>query len=204
MSLPAAELPGNEKPPADGPEGVGEAEVDLSTLLDLQIERTTKDRRRANKIILGFCGALLGMALGWYAASDGNRLKVAALIQDIRASGRDAQLIKSPLSMAGAYDQALEKIGTHSTDIDNASISMGVDPRKVREDGMEAEMKEMMGGKGQTVGERNRLLQRTAGVVTGSDAKVRQLKAASQAAHPTVEVQQMDKPAVPHAPAAKP
>lgn len=200
MSLPAADPSGAEKPTGDEPAEAGEAEVDLSTLLDLQIERTAKDSHRANKVILGFCGFLLCLALGWYAASAGNRRKVAALMEDVRASRRDAQLMKSPLSMAGAYDQALEKIGTHSTDIDNASISMGVDPKKVHEDGMEEEMKAMMDGKGQTVGERNRLLQRTAGVMVGSDAKARQLKEASQAAHPTVEI----KPAVPHAPAAKP
>jgi hypothetical protein len=204
MSLPTANPSGDEKPPGDGSAEAREVEVDLSTLLDLQIERTAKDSRQANKIILGFCGFLICLALGWYAASDGNRRKVAALIEDVRASGKDAQLMKSPLSMADAYDRALEKIGTHSTDIDNASISMGVDPKKVHEDGMEDEMKAMMDGKGQTVGERNRLLQRTAGVMVDSDAKARRLKEASQAAHPTEEIKPEAKPGVPEAPVAKP
>lgn len=204
MPLPTANPPGDGKPPDDGSAEAREAEVDLSTLLELQIERTAKDSRQANKIILGFCGLLICLALGWYAASDGNRRKVAALIEDVRASGKDAQLMKSPLSMAGVYDQALEEIGTHSTDIDNASISMGVDPKKVREDGMEEEMKAMMDGKGQTVGKRNRLLQRTAGVMVGSDAKARQLKDASQAAHPTVEIKPAAKSGLPEAPVAKP
>ena len=68
---------------------------------------------------------------------------------------------------------------------------------------MENEMKTMMGGKGVTVGERNRLLQRTAGVVMGSDAKVKRLKESSHAALPQVEVSHVDKPAVPDAAAIK-
>jgi hypothetical protein len=69
---------------------------------------------------------------------------------------------------------------------------------------MEDEMKAMMDGKGQTVGERNRLLQRTAGVMVDSDAKARRLKEASQAAHPTEEIKPEAKPGVPEAPVAKP
>lgn len=200
MSLPA-ENPHDD----DGPGSVRatEAEVDLSTLLDLQDERTAKDSKQANKIILGFCGFLVCLALGWYAAAESNRRKVAGLIENLRASGKDAQMMQSPSSMASEYDLALEKLGTHSTEIDNASISLGVDPKKVHEDGMENEMKTMMGGKGVTVGERNRLLQRTAGVVMGSDAKVKRLKESSHAALPQVEASHVDKPAVPDAAAIK-
>jgi hypothetical protein len=185
-------------------EAAREAEVDLSTLLDLQIERTTKASRQANHLILKFCGFLICLAVGWYAASDGNRRKVAALIEDVRASGRDAQLMKSPLSMAGAYDQALQKIGTHSTDIDHASVSLGVDPQKVHEDGMDEEMRAMMDGKGQTVGERDRLFQRTAGVIAGHDVKSLQLKQTSQAAPPPLENKATAKAKVPEVPVAKP
>jgi hypothetical protein len=190
MSLPTTNPAGDEMPPG---EAAREAEVDLSTLLDLQIERTTKASRQANHLILKFCGFLICLAVGWYAASDGNRRKVAALIEDVRASGRDAQLMKSPLSMAGAYDQALQKIGTHSTDIDHASVSLGVDPQKVHED-----------GKGQTVGERDRLFQRTAGVIAGHDVKSLQLKQTSQAAPPPLENKATAKAKVPEVPVAKP
>lgn len=173
--------------------------MDLSTLLDLQDERTAKDSKQANKIILGFCGFVICLGLGWYAAADANRRKVAHLIENIRSSGKDAEMMASPSSMASEYDLALQKLGTHSTEIDSASISLGVDPTKVPEDGMENEMKTMMGGKGVTVGERNRLLQRTVGVMAGSDAKVHQLKESSQVVPPKVETRHVDKPAAPGA-----
>jgi hypothetical protein len=65
--------------------------------------------------------------------------------------------------MASHYDKALEMIGNRSKDIEKATISLGIDPRSVTEDGMEREMKEMMGGRGKTVVERDRLLQQKLG-----------------------------------------
>ena len=128
MSLPVENPHDDERPICDGPGSVlaTEAEVDLSTLLDLQDERTEKNSKQANKIILGFCGFLVCLALGWYAAAESNRRKVAGLIENLRASGKDAQMMQSPSSMASEYDLALEKLGTHSTEIDNASISLVV------------------------------------------------------------------------------
>ena len=101
---------------------------------------------------------MIGSASAWFSSSEDNRRIVADLITDIKASGKDLDLIRSVTVMASQYDKALEMIGNRSKDIEKATISLGIDPRSVTEDGMEREMKEMMGG-GKTVGERDRLLQ---------------------------------------------
>lgn len=149
-------------------------EEDLSQLLDEQVARLVKKRRQANWVIFAFFGLMMGSASAWYASSEGNRRMVADLIMDIKASGKDFKLIGSATGMASQYDKALEKIGTRSQDVDQATTSLGIDPTKVTEDGMETEMKDMMGGKGKTSGERNRLLQQKLGGFAKAQVKEEQ------------------------------
>ena len=201
MSFPAGRARGDEplaiddtlvQPACDSAET---EEVDLSTLLDLQDERHLTESRQSTRLILRFCGFLLIVAGVWYAVSASNRRKVDGLIQDVKDSRRDLQQISSPEGMTGAYDQVLEKLGTRATDIDTATQSLGVDPASVPEDGMDAEMKTMMGGEGRTAGERQRVVE---GVAHAVGMKVPTAHAAGAvSAKPVV-------PALPQAPSPSP
>jgi hypothetical protein len=136
---------------------------DIYQLLDEQVARLAKKGRQGNWLTVSFFGLMIGSASAWFSSSEDNRRIVADLITDIKASGKDLDLIRSVTVMASQYDKALEMIGNRSKDIEKATISLGIDPRSVTEDGMEREMKEMMGGRGKTVGERDRLLQQKLG-----------------------------------------
>lgn len=154
-----------EKPPVTShcaPEDL--VEVDLSSLLDLQDERQLHEGKRTNKVILVGFGCALASVLVWYAASEGNRRKVDGLIQNVKESRQESQETGGP-DPKNFFDQALEKLGTRSTDIDAATRTLHVDPSTVKEDGMDAEMKGMMGGQGHTVGERKRMVEGLAGAV---------------------------------------
>jgi hypothetical protein len=146
------------KPPVVAPEPI-QLEEDLSSLLDEQSARLAVRRRRANWVILAFFGLIAASASAWYVCSENNQKIVADLIMDFKSSGKDFKMIAGASGMADQYDEALQEIGTRSSDIDAATKALGVDPTTVAEDGMEADMKEMMGGEGVTVGERNNMLQ---------------------------------------------
>lgn len=133
-------------------------ETDLSSLLDLQLQRQATESKHTSRVILFGFALLMASGLVWYVASETNRLKVDGLIQNVKESRKDLDQISNPPAILGAYDEAMEKLGTRSTDIDTATRSMGVDPKTVKEDGMDQEMKGMMGGHGRTVGERDRTL----------------------------------------------
>lgn len=163
---------------ADAPQ-IGE---DLESLLDEQALRLKKRRRRANWVILAFFGLMMGSASAWYAKSGVNRQKVADLILDFQSSGKDFKMIGNAVGMADQYDKALDEIGTRSTDIDKATASLGVDPSTVDEDGMDAEMKEMMGGKGQTVNDRNKLIKGKLGAFADAQVRIQKRKDAEAAA----------------------
>ena len=156
-------------------------ETDLSSLLDLQDQRQADESKRASRTMIGAFGFLLAFGLVWYAVAETNRRKVDGLIQNVIESRRDLDQMSNPSEVTAAYDEVLAKLGNRSTDIDTATRSMGVDPSTVKEDGMDPEMKTMMGGEGRTVGERKReveSLARAAGieVETKSPAKVADLK----------------------------
>ena len=140
------------------------AETDLSSLLDLQDQRHESESKSANRVILRVFGGVVASILLWYAVSPTNRRKVDGLIQNVKESRQDLDEVSSPQKMVSAYDEALAKLGSRSTDIDAATRSLGVDPTTVKEDGMDAEMKGMMGGQGRTVGERKRAVEALAGL----------------------------------------
>ena len=134
-------------------------ETDLSSLLDMQDQRQEHASKRTSRVILAAFGFLLALGLVWYAAAETNRRKVGGLIQNVKESRRDLDQMSNPSGVTAAYDEVLAKLGTRSTDIDTATRSMGVDPSTVKEDGMDPEMKGMMGGEGRTPGERKRLVE---------------------------------------------
>lgn len=133
-------------------------EVDLSTLLDLQDRREESQAKHSNQLILKSCAGLLILLLVWYAASASNRKIVDGLIQNLRESTHGRDTYEGPETFAKRYDQIMDQLGSHSVDIDHATQSLGVDPTTVEEDGMDTEMKSMMGGEGRTSGERKRMV----------------------------------------------
>lgn len=165
MLLPAddvqddAEMPDISLAVDSGCESEDLAETDLSSLLDLQDQRHESESKLANRVILRVLGFMVASVLIWYVVSPTNRRKVDGLIQNVKESRHDLNEVSSPQKMVSAYDEALAKLGSRSTDIDAATRSLGVDPTTVKEDGMDAEMKGMMGGQGRTVGERKRAVE---------------------------------------------
>lgn len=143
-------------------------EVDLSSLLDKQIERDQGDSQRANKLILKICAAVVLLLVIVFAVSAKSRREVGELIQNVRESRDDLDLEKTQTEFSKAYDDVMTKLGSRSGDIDRATRSLGVDPSTVKEDGMDPEMKQMMGGEGTTAGERARIVEKLAGM-TGSE-----------------------------------
>ncbi len=143
------------------------ASAELAALLDAQNLRKQRRQRRdsliAALLLLGFVGG----GVGWFIHSP-NRVKAfREAINDIRSVG-DVR------SIVAKYNVALEKIKVRSAQVDGATTTLGVDPTK--DDGkdpyLEKEMKEMAGGEGKTVGERNRLLREKFGSVENNSGKL--------------------------------
>jgi hypothetical protein len=65
-------------------------------------------------------------------------------------------------SLVASYQKSLDRIAARGQQVEQATAAMGVKKSaKDDEDAfMDAEMKQMMGGEGKTVGQRNRALQR--------------------------------------------
>ena len=76
------------------------------------------------------------------------------VMQDFRSVGDVKGLVAK-------YQDALDRISARSQQIDQATAAMGIKPSEGDEEDpyFEAEMKEMMGGEGKTVGQRNKALQ---------------------------------------------
>jgi len=127
--------------------------AELAALLDEQHKRKMRRRRREAFLTLLFLFGTAGGGYGWFVQSPQRVQAFNDAIKDIRSAGDIAGIV-------GKYKKALEKVKVRSEQIDNATVSMGIDPTK--DDGkdpyFEEEMKQMMGGEGKTTGERNRLL----------------------------------------------
>lgn len=154
-------------------------EEDLSVLLDEQARRLKKKRQRANWFILVVLLALGGSGGAWYAKSPENRAAVAQFIQHIKEGRKDLALVADPVAMAQQFDESLAEINTRKDAIAEASQSMGVNTDNVVEDGLNAEMKDMMGGEGRTVAERNAMLREKMGGF--ADAQVKRAQAKREA-----------------------
>jgi hypothetical protein len=153
------------------------AAEELRILLDEQNLRMKRKRRRETIGTLAVFFALTGGGFGWFVHSPDRVQAVRAAMTEIRSVGDIA-------SMVAKYQKALDKIGTRARDIDAATESMGVSSNQdgMKDIYMDAEMKEMMGGEGKTVGERNRVLQEKFGSV-----KTGGLKAAVMPTPPPAE-----------------
>ena len=134
-------------------------EVDLSSLLDLQDAREEGESKRASRVILLSSGCLFVLVVFFCVVTASNRRKVDGLIQNLEESRHELEPVGGKDPFAKAYDDMMDKLGSRSTDIDHATRSLGTDPSTVKEDGMDPEMKQMMGGEGRTAGERQRAVE---------------------------------------------
>jgi hypothetical protein len=130
------------------------AAEELRILLDEQNLRMKRKRRRETIGALAVFLAVTGGGFGWFVQSPERVQAFKSAITEIRSVGDIGAIVAK-------YQKALDKIATRAQDIDAATESMGVSSNQegLKDVYMDAEMKEMMGGKGKTVGERNRMLQ---------------------------------------------
>jgi hypothetical protein len=139
---------------------------ELKILLEEQHLRLKRKRRRETVGALVVFLGLTGGGFGWFVHEPARVQAVREAIQEVRSVGDIA-------GMVAKYQKALDKIGTRAQDIDAATESMGVSSNQegMKDVNLDAEMKEMMGGEGKTVGERNRLLKEKFGNVKAGGLK---------------------------------
>jgi hypothetical protein len=130
----------------------------LGVLLDERVRRQARKRRRSALVTATVLLGLTGGGFGWFVQSPERVNAFTAAISEIRSVG-DVK------SMVARYQAALDRISVRGKQIDQATSALGVTPGVGNEADphMEAEMKEMMGGEGTTVGQRNRALQKAFG-----------------------------------------
>lgn len=129
------------------------ASDELAILLDEQMKRRKRKQRIAS--ITTAC-ALLSIASGstiWFVQSPDRITALKEALQDIRSVG-DVK------SIVAKFQASLDKVAVRGKQIEAATAAMGVTANAADEEDpfFEAEMKDMMGGEGRTVGQRNRQL----------------------------------------------
>ena len=150
----------------------------LGALLDDQVRRQARKRRRAALVTATVLLGVTGGGFAWFVQSAERFEAFTSAIRELRSVG-DVN------SMVAKYQQALDRISARGKQIDHATTVMGVKPNTG--DGldphMDAEMKEMIGGEGATIGQRNSALQKTFGEkTTEHDAPLKATRALNEAA----------------------
>lgn len=164
--------------------GLDEATAaELGALLDEQIQRKARKRRRELVMTLVLCFGLTGGGYGWFVQSPSRVQAWNEAMGDIRSLGDVKGLVAK-------YQKALDRIATRSQQIDQASVAMGVDPTKVsNEDAyFKKETEEVMKVKGVDIGARNKRLQDSLGKLVKHPDAAAMVSAAGSAKSP-------DKPA---------
>jgi len=123
---------------------------------------------------------LTGGSFAWFVHSPQRVLAAKQAIAEIKSAGDVGALVAS-------YKKALAKIGTRATEINVATESMGVssDQTGMKDVDMDAEMKQLMGGEGKTVGERNRMLKEKFGYLEKTGGKLKAPPVNPKAAKPS-------------------
>jgi hypothetical protein len=144
-----------------------ETSAELGQLLDAQLERVSRRRRRELVVTLLLVVGLVGAGIGWFARSPPRVSAFRSALSEIRRVGD----IKG---MMAKYQVALDKIGTRGKDLDDASLAMGVDPATVKDDdrGLDAETEAFTGEQRTRVSARNTKLQEKFGKVVKSPVMV--------------------------------
>ncbi len=128
--------------------------TELGVLLDEQRARIKRRHIRQTLTTLAVCLALCGGGFGWFVQSPDRVQAFKDAIKDVRSVGDVKSLVAN-------YRDALDRVAARSQQIDQATAAMGVKASAADEEDpyFDAEMQEMMGGEGKTVGQRNKALQ---------------------------------------------
>jgi hypothetical protein len=140
---------------------------ELGMLLDEQHRRKVSRRRREVLMTFVILFGLTGGSFAWFVHSPQRVLAARQTLEEIRSAG-------DVMGIVAAYKKSLAKIATRASDINVATESMGVssDQTGMKDVDMDAEMKEMMGSEGKTVGERNRMIKEKFGYLEKTGGKL--------------------------------
>lgn len=129
------------------------ASTELAALLDEQNKRKSRKRRMEALVAALVLLGLTGGGSAWFVQDP-------ARVQAFKEAMRDIRSVGDVKSLVAKYQKALDRVAARGKQIDQASAAMGVKKSAADEKDpfMEEEMKKMMGGKGKTIGERNRAL----------------------------------------------
>lgn len=129
------------------------ASTELAALLDEQHKRKARKRRMEALVTALVLLGLTGGGSAWFVQD-------AARVQAFKEAMRDIRSVGDVKSLVAKYQKALDRVAARGKQIDQATAAMGVKKSAAddKDPFMEEEMKKMMGGKGKTVGERNRAL----------------------------------------------
>ncbi len=126
----------------------------LGVLLDEKVKKAARRHRRELVVTAIVFFGSIGGGLGWFVQSPERVDAFTSAIREIRSVG-DVK------SLVAKYQAALDRVATRSQQIDQAAAAMGMKPGKAddKDPFMDAEMGQMMGGEGKTVGQRSRALE---------------------------------------------
>lgn len=143
----AAEAPSNAPVLDDA------ASDELAKLLDEQQKRRKRKQRIASLTTAAMLVGSVGGGSLWFIQSPDRVTTLMEAIRDIRSVG-DVK------SLVAKFQDSLDRVAVRSKQIDAATSAMGVTPSAADEKDpyFDKEMREMMGGEGRTVGQRNRQL----------------------------------------------
>lgn len=154
---PAAEVISERQHLEATPEFDKAAADELGALLDEQIKRKKRKHRMESMVLAIVLTSVTGGTGIWFVQSPERVQAFVSAIAEIRSVG-DVK------SMVAKYQDALKRISARGQQIDQATKAMGVTSTGDEEDPyFEAEMKQMMGGEGKTVGGRNKAMKQAFG-----------------------------------------
>ncbi len=125
----------------------------MAGVLDEQMQRKSRKRKIEALVTALVLLGTVGGASGWFVSSP-------TRVQAFKEAMRDIRSVGDVKGMVAKYQEHLDRIAARGKQIDQASVGLGVDLAKVDQSDayMDAEMKEMMGGEGKTVGQRGKAM----------------------------------------------
>jgi hypothetical protein len=133
------------------------AAEELGILLDAQMLRQKRKRRRESLVMAVVLIGLTGGGSAWFVHSPQRVQAFLSVIAEIRSVGDIKAIVAK-------YEAALQRVKVRGEQIDQATTSMGVKITGDEKDQyFNAEMKAMMGGEGKTSGDRAAMLQKSFG-----------------------------------------
>ena len=131
------------------------ASSEMGALLDEKNRRQSRRRKIEALVVAGVLLVGTGGTSAWFVQSPERMQALSEVVQDFRSLG-DVK------SIVAKYQKALDRVSSRSNQIDQATLAMGIEsnPNDEEDPYFESEMKEMMGGEGRSVGQRNSNLQK--------------------------------------------